>query len=38
MPVPDQWSSLEQMAKANTGDPLFPKPLLVTRDEIAVGA
>ena len=37
LPVPDKWSSLDDVAKASVGDPLFNKPLLVTRDGVVLG-
>ena len=37
LPVPDKWSSLDEIAKASIGDPLFAKPLLVTRDGVVLG-
>ena len=37
LPVPENWSSLDEMAKANTGEPLFSQPLLVTVDGVVLG-
>jgi hypothetical protein len=35
LPIPDDWSTIEQLARSNVGDPLFDCPLLVTSSGVS---